>query len=46
MSVVTRPREKPQGKEAGAKGPQAWLYATLRTFRADDAVIRLRSRPQ
>jgi hypothetical protein len=46
MGVVTRPCEKPKGKEAGAKGPEAWLYATLRTFRADEAVIRLCSRPQ
>jgi hypothetical protein len=46
MSVVTRPCEKLEDKEGGAKGPEAWLYATLRTFRVDDAVIRLRSRPQ
>jgi len=41
---VTRPSEKPEGKEVGAKGPEAWLDATLRTFGADDEAIGLRSR--
>jgi len=43
---VTRPSEKPEGKEVGAKGPEAWLDATLRTFCAGDEAIGLRSRPQ
>ena len=46
MSVVTRPSEKPEGKEADAKRPEAWPDATLRTFCADDTAIGLRSRPQ
>jgi len=43
---VTRQSEKPEGKEVGAKGPEAWLDATLRTFCAGDEAIGLRSRPQ
>jgi len=43
---VTRPSEKREGKEAGARGPEAWLDATLRTSCADDEAIVLRSRSQ
>jgi hypothetical protein len=46
MSFVARPSEEPQGKEAGAKRPEAWQLATLRTFCGNDAAIRLRHRPQ
>jgi hypothetical protein len=43
---VTRPSEKPEGKEAGTERPEAWPEATLRTFCVNDAAIRFRSQPQ
>ena len=44
--LVTRASEKGEAKAAGPKRPEAWLYATLRTFWADNAGIGLRSRPE
>ena len=46
IPFVTRASEKCEGKAAGAKRPEAWLDATVRTFWADNAAIALRSRPQ
>ena len=43
---VTRPSQEAEAKAAGPKGPEAWLYVTLRTFWADNAGIGFRSRPQ